>query len=175
MFREHHLELLKTAAHGLGIPEPHDRHDDRGNDEEDEVVFPADGFDGDRGDHVDYEVPQPIAQSVGCFWGRRRRRSNIPMIRRRNARHTNPQPRRRNLRTVQKVCTKEADRDEEVEHEHEKCRRDLCGVVGFREGGGDGEREHARRHADAGEHEELAAPEPVDSEEGDEAGEEFPG
>ena len=97
------------------------------------------------------------------------------MIRRRNARHAHAQPRRRHFRTVQKVRPQETDRDEEVEHEDEEGRRDLCGVVGFRERGGDGEREHARRHADAGEHEELAAPEQVDGEEGDEAGEEFPG
>jgi len=66
MLGEHHLELLETAAHGLGIPEPDDGHDDGGDDEEDEVVFPADGLDGDRGDHVDYEIPEPVAASQ---WG----------------------------------------------------------------------------------------------------------
>jgi hypothetical protein len=34
---------------------------------------------------------------------------------------------------------------------------------------------HAGCHAAAGKHEELATPETVDGEEGDEAGEEFPG
>jgi hypothetical protein len=97
------------------------------------------------------------------------------MVRRRNARHAHAQPCRRDLGAVQKVGAQKANRDKEVEHEHEEGRRDLRAVVGFRERGRNGQCKHARRHADAREHEELAAPKPVDGEEGDEAGEEFPG
>jgi hypothetical protein len=97
------------------------------------------------------------------------------VIRRGNSRHTDAQTRRRDFSAVQKVCAEEANGNEEVEEEYEQGGGDLRGVIRFGERGGDGEREHARRHAAAGEHEELAASEAVDGEEGDEAGEEFPG
>lgn len=54
--REHHLELLEAAAHGLGEEEEDDGDDDGGDDEEDQVVLPADGLDRDGGSHVDDKV-----------------------------------------------------------------------------------------------------------------------
>jgi hypothetical protein len=97
------------------------------------------------------------------------------MVCSRNTRHADSQPCRRYFRTVQEVRTEEANRDEEVEHEDEEGGRNLGRVVGLGKAGSHGERQHARCHADTREHEELAATEAVDGEEGDEAAEEFPG
>jgi hypothetical protein len=97
------------------------------------------------------------------------------MVRGGNSRHSNSQPRRRHFSTIQEIGTEESNRDEEVEQENEQSGRNLSRVVGLGEAGSHSERQHARCHADSGEHEELAATEAVDGEEGDETGEEFPG
>jgi hypothetical protein len=97
------------------------------------------------------------------------------MVRSRNTRHSNSQSCRSHFRTVQEIGTEKSNRDEEVEQENEESGRNLSRVVGLGETGSNGEGQHARCHADSGEHEELAATEAVDGEEGDETGEEFPG
>lgn len=153
---EHHLEFLERAAHGLRIEEEDNRHDDGGDDEEDKVVLPANGLDSDGRRHVDDEVPQPV---VGG----------------RDTGHRDTEAGGRDFGAVEEVCAQEADGDEEVEEEDEQCGDDLCGLVGLGHRGGDGECEHARGHAGAREHEQLAAAEAVDGEEGDEAGQELPG
>lgn len=44
---EHHFQLLQATAHGLGVAKVYDGEDERGDDEENEVVLPANGFDRD--------------------------------------------------------------------------------------------------------------------------------
>lgn len=97
------------------------------------------------------------------------------MVRGRDTSHGDTEPGRRNFSAVKEVCTEETNGDEEVEEEDEERRGDLRGLVRLGEAGGDGESKHARGHASAAEHEELAATETVNGKEGDEAGEELPG
>ena len=89
--------------------------------------------------------------------------------------HGNTETGRCDLGAVQEVGAEEADRDEEVEEEDEQSGGDLCSLVCLRVRGSDCQGQHARGHTDAGEHEELAATEAVDREEGDEARQELPG
>lgn len=43
---KHDFELFQTTAHGLGVAKVDDGENDRGDDEENKVVFPANGFNG---------------------------------------------------------------------------------------------------------------------------------
>ena len=153
---EHHLELLERASHGLGVEQVDDRHNDGRDDEEDEVVLPTDGLNSNWSDHVDDKVPQPV---VGG----------------RDTSHGDTKTGRCDFCTVQEVGAEETDGNEEVEEEDEQCGNDLRGLVGLGERRGNGESQHARGHTGTGEHEELAATEAVNGEEGDEAGKELPG
>ena len=153
---EHHLEFLKRAAHSLGVEEEDDGHNNGRDDEEDEVVLPADCLNSNRSDHVDDEVPQPV---VGG----------------RDTGHGDTEAGGCDLSAVQEVGAEETNGDEKVEEEDEERGDDLSWLVALRVRRGNGKSQHARGHTGAGEHEELAATEAVDGEEGDEAGQELPG
>ncbi|KAJ8119046.1 hypothetical protein OPT61_g95 [Boeremia exigua] len=148
--------LLERAAGGLGVEEEHSRDDDGGNDEEDQVVLPPNGLNSDGRHHIDHEIPAPVETS-------------------RQTGHGDAETCGRDFSAVQEVGAEEADGDEEVEQEHKQSGHDLSSLVGCRPRGGNSESQHAGSHASAGKHEQLAATEAVDGEEGHEAGQELPG
>lgn len=96
------------------------------------------------------------------------------MVSSRDGGHGDTEAQRSNFSAVQEVGTEEADRDEEVEEVDEATGGNLGAVV-VRHGGGDGEGDHAERHAGTAEHEDGTAAEAVDGEEGDEGRQELPG
>jgi hypothetical protein len=87
-----------------------------------------------------------------------------------NTRHRHAKPCWRNFCAVQKVGSEEANRDEEVEQEHKESASNLCSLVRLGETGCHGQSQHAGRHTCTTEHEQLAATEAVDGEEGDKTG-----
>lgn len=106
--------------------------------------------------HDDDKVPQPVVSG-------------------RDGGHGDSEPDGGDFGAVEEVGAEETDGDEEVEGEDEEGRSGHGAGVGVGEAGADGERHHAAGHAEAGEHEERAAAETVDGEEGDEARQELPG
>ena len=97
------------------------------------------------------------------------------MVGRRNRRHGHTQADGRNLGTVQEVGAEETDGHEGVEEVDEDAGGDLGRVVLGAPGRADGQGYHADAHAAAGDHEDGAAAQAVDGEEGDEGRQELPG
>jgi hypothetical protein len=58
---EHDLELLEAATHCLGIEEEDNGENDGRDDEEDQVVLPANGLNGDGGCHVHDKVWRAVS------------------------------------------------------------------------------------------------------------------
>lgn len=98
-----------------------------------------------------------------------------PVVGRGNRGHGHTQADWRNLGTVQKVGAEESNGHEGVEEVDEDTGGDLGRLVLGTHGGADGQGDHADAHAAPGDHEDGAASEAVDGEEGDEGRQELPG
>lgn len=152
---ENMVQQLQVAVHSLGVEEVHQQWDARREHGIHDVVLVPDRVQCDGRDHHDDKVPQPV-------------------VRRRDGRHCHTQSNGSHFRTVEEITAEEADRVEEIEEEDEDDGGDGRALVICAAAVGDGQRNHANRHASAADHEDDSTAEPVDGEEGDEAADEFP-
>ena len=146
---ENHIHLLETAIGRLRVEEVHRGENGGVDDGEDDIRLVADAREGDRGDHHDHEIPDPVpARGHRVRW--------------------RADPQGHDLGGVKPGHAQPADGEEGVEDEEEDGGCDAR--VGRADGIRDGQDDHAPGHARGTEQHQLPPAEPLDGEDGDPGG-----